>query len=445
MRGNHRAWGCRPPAPTGWLWSCATPHRTGVAGSGPTATTVPRIRSWPSIPGGSSIPVRSLSEGTATRAPPRASTWLPASAPSTSAPETATPIRSGAPPARPGTVAGSNSVWRPPLLTRTGTGACGSIAASTIGRASPGARSSTRTARPGWRSSTQRRTPSAPASSRTSSSSTSSMIANAERWRRCGLRMPPIPRSMNAAGAGIATTSWRSISAAEGVDSSSVSGTSPTSQLSSSVPAWSVPTSPSVRARPAASASSRVTRWTSEPVSRTSRVWIAPMVARTTGAWTGSPLLATKRIGARRTGCTARREAWLRDLDLGPLLFESRLDLVGLLAVDAFLDRLGRRVDEILGLLEAESGQLADDLDHRDLVRADLGQGRGELGLLLGGGGGLGGCGAATAGRRGSHGHRRGRGHAEAVFELLLEIGQLEDGHLLERLEQLVGGHRCHR
>src|SRR6185436_18053549 len=36
-------------------------------------------------------------------------------------------------------------------------------------------------------------------------------------------------------------------------------------------------------------------------------------------------------------------------------------------------------------------------------------------------------------------------GHAELVLELLLELGQLEDGHLLERLEQLVCGHGCHR
>src|SRR5689334_8785841 len=67
----------------------------------------------------------------------------------------------------------------------------------------------------------------------------------------------------------------------------------------------------------------------------------------------------------------------LVDLDLGALLFEGGLDLLGLVAGDALLDGLGGRVDEVLGLLEAEAGELADDLDHGDLVRADLGEDRG--------------------------------------------------------------------
>ena len=52
-----------------------------------------------------------------------------------------------------------------------------------------------------------------------------------------------------------------------------------------------------------------------------------------------------------------------------PCFFEGGLDLLGLVLRDAFLDGLRRRVDEVLGLLEAEPGQLADDLDDRDLVR----------------------------------------------------------------------------
>ena len=60
----------------------------------------------------------------------------------------------------------------------------------------------------------------------------------------------------------------------------------------------------------------------------------------------------------------------LLDLDLAALLLEGGLDLLRLVLGDAFLDGLGRGVDEVLGLLEAEAGQLADDLDDRDLVRA---------------------------------------------------------------------------
>src|SRR5690242_19397694 len=55
------------------------------------------------------------------------------------------------------------------------------------------------------------------------------------------------------------------------------------------------------------------------------------------------------------------------DLDLGALLLERGLDLLGLVAGNAFLDRLRRGVDEVLGLLEAQTGQLTHDLDHGDL------------------------------------------------------------------------------
>src|SRR6476619_5543936 len=97
--------------------------------------------------------------------------------------------------------------------------------------------------------------------------------------------------------------------------------------------------------------------------------------------------------------------AVLLDLDFGALLFEGCLDLLGLVARDAFLDGLRRSVDQVLGLLEAELGQLADHLDDRDLVRPDLGEDRAELGLLLG----LGSRRAATV-ATGSGSRRRGSG-----------------------------------
>ena len=58
---------------------------------------------------------------------------------------------------------------------------------------------------------------------------------------------------------------------------------------------------------------------------------------------------------------------------------------------------LRRALDQVLGLFEAEAGDLADDLDDGDLVRAGFLELDVELGLLLGG-----------RGRRGS----RGRGAA---------------------------------
>ena len=50
----------------------------------------------------------------------------------------------------------------------------------------------------------------------------------------------------------------------------------------------------------------------------------------------------------------------------------------------AGLDVLGRAVDEVLGVLETEARDLADDLDDADLVGAAALEDDGELGLLLG-------------------------------------------------------------
>jgi hypothetical protein len=129
-------------------------------------------------------------------------------------------------------------------------------------------------------------------------------------------------------------------------------------------------------------------------------------------------------------------EVLLLDLDLAALLFERGLDLLGLVPGDAFLDGLRRRVDEVLGLLEAQAGELAHDLDDRDLVGPDLGQRGGELGLLLRGLGGRGGAG----GRRGT----RERDGAAAVTpkrssNFFLKSDSSRTVMCLERLEQPAG------
>src|SRR5829696_8724455 len=150
-------------------------------------------------------------------------------------------------------------------------------------------------------------------------------------------------------------------------------------------------------------------------------------------------------LPSTRTACRPGipAAATLLDFDLGALLLEGCLDLVGLVPGDAVLDGLRCRVDEVLGLLETEPGELADDLDDGDLVRADLGEDGGELGLLLLGRGGR--SGGTTGGRGGAReGDGGGGGDAEPILELGLELGQLEDGHLLERLEQLVRGQCGH-
>ena len=74
----------------------------------------------------------------------------------------------------------------------------------------------------------------------------------------------------------------------------------------------------------------------------------------------------------------------LLDLDLGAGLVELLLDRLGVGLGDALLDGLGRAVDQVLGLLEAEVGDLADGLDDVDLVAAGVLEDDRELGLLGG-------------------------------------------------------------
>src|SRR5262245_64104073 len=59
--------------------------------------------------------------------------------------------------------------------------------------------------------------------------------------------------------------------------------------------------------------------------------------------------------------------AWLLDLDRRALFLELGLHLRGLGLADLLLDRLGRAVDEVLRLLEAETRDLAHHLDDLDL------------------------------------------------------------------------------
>src|SRR5712691_2530224 len=133
----------------------------------------------------------------------------------------------------------------------------------------------------------------------------------------------------------------------------------------------------------------------------------------------GAPYGAPRAIGCQP-------EASLLELDGGAGLLELGLDAVGLLLVHALLDRLGSRVDEVLGLLEAEAGDGTDDLDHLDLLLAGPGEDDVERRLLL-----LGGCRSSAAGSR--DGHRSGGGDAPLVLDLLLQLDELQHGHAAER------------
>ena len=122
----------------------------------------------------------------------------------------------------------------------------------------------------------------------------------------------------------------------------------------------------------------------------------------------------------------------LLQLDLCASLFELGLDLFGFVLVDAFLDRLGRALDQILGFLEAEAGNGADFLDDLDLLVADGGKHHRELGLLFNRRRGS----AATGGTGYRHGG--GGGHAPLFFQQLGEFGSLEHGQAREVVNNLL-------
>src|SRR4051812_3909963 len=129
------------------------------------------------------------------------------------------------------------------------------------------------------------------------------------------------------------------------------------------------------------------------------------------------------------------------DGDGGAGALEGGLGLLRSVLGDLLQDRLRRVVDQVLGLLEAERGQAAHLLDDLDLLVTGSLEDDVELVLL---GSGLVGTAAATGGRGGRDGHGGSGGDVGPPLELLHEVRQLEEGHLLERVEQVSAGNLGH-
>src|SRR5580765_1536726 len=125
--------------------------------------------------------------------------------------------------------------------------------------------------------------------------------------------------------------------------------------------------------------------------------------------------------------------ASLLDLDGGASFLELRLDRVGFVLRDALLDGARGAVDEVLRLLEAKARDRANDLDHLDLLVAGAGQHDVERGLLFR----LAGR-SARGGARSRNRDRGGGSDAPLLLDLLLQLDELEDGHLPELREHLV-------
>src|SRR4051794_9775896 len=129
------------------------------------------------------------------------------------------------------------------------------------------------------------------------------------------------------------------------------------------------------------------------------------------------------------------------DGDGGAGALEGSLGLLRGVLGDLLQDGLGRVVDQVLGLLEAERGQAAHLLDDLDLLVAGSLEDDVELVLL---GSGLVAAATTTGGGGGRDGHGGSSGDVERLLELLHEVGQLEEGHLLERVEQVRAGNLGH-
>src|SRR5918996_317454 len=148
-------------------------------------------------------------------------------------------------------------------------------------------------------------------------------------------------------------------------------------------------------------------------------------------------LVAGRRPGRpARVGDDAEREqrfSELFDLHGRPGALELLLELGSFLLGHALLDRLGRALDQVLGLLETEPRDRAHFLDHVDLLVAGSGQDHVELGLLLGLLLGHGGS-AAGAGDR----NRRGCRHAPLLLEHPRQLGRFEHGQCRKILDHLL-------
>src|SRR3954447_14332184 len=129
----------------------------------------------------------------------------------------------------------------------------------------------------------------------------------------------------------------------------------------------------------------------------------------------------------------------LLEFDARSGLFELALQLVGLVALDAFLDGLRGLVHERLGLLETQAGRRADDLDDLDLLVAGAGEDDVDRGRLLLGSGAVG-CSACCR----SSGCDCRRRHAELLLEGLDALCELCDRDALELLDPICGA-GCHQ
>src|SRR5882762_8025441 len=144
-----------------------------------------------------------------------------------------------------------------------------------------------------------------------------------------------------------------------------------------------------------------------------------------------------KRLATAAASLPAPVEA-LFDLGFCAGFFQLLPDLFGILLGNAFLDRLGRAVNQVLGFLQAQPGNRAHHLDDVHLVVTGRGENYGKLGLFLRSGSRA----ATTRGHRYGN-RRRGGGNPEFFFHVPDELRELEDAHIADGVEKFSFCH-CH-
>ena len=120
----------------------------------------------------------------------------------------------------------------------------------------------------------------------------------------------------------------------------------------------------------------------------------------------------------------------LLQLDLGADGLESLLDFLGLVLGDGFLDLGGDAFNKSLGFAEAETGDLADDLDDLDLLSAEAGHDNVKLSLLFSSGS-AGSRSSSNSNSSGSSG-----GNAELILKSMDQLSQVQNSKSLDLFDK---------
>jgi hypothetical protein len=114
----------------------------------------------------------------------------------------------------------------------------------------------------------------------------------------------------------------------------------------------------------------------------------------------------------------------LLDVDLRAGVFKLLLDVFSFALGDAFLDSLRSSFDQILGFLQAETGDSADFLDDVDLVGAGFGRITSNSVFLFSG------FSRSSSTASSSNGHRCSGGNAPLFFKHLGQLSSFQDGQV---------------